>query len=361
MLRQPRANPLKPTLLIRVALIVDWRGPMRAEFWSTALNELQPHAQSIHVKSYPLADKLLTALDAADAAPAYFLSECDVLVINWDALNGDPEFGSDFAQRWFEARQPELLLWLEAGGILIVEGQARMNIPDQHAYDSLVAPDELRVSRQVNPLYPSEQERCMGERGRVTRHARKSGLFRNLENITTNQTHTRTEMFPGYAVNAVTPALPVKWAYLYRGWFWWNPLRRTRLRWVPVIRTSDRRFNHPIMLVARHEKGAIYVTTMFLASAGQQDLIRALIDTHGNVDKLPARRKTYSIFQNELTRLCVPVVAAIAGTLIARTSSSELHKSVWTIVVILGGVVGFLVVTNMHRMVSWVSREIVGK
>jgi hypothetical protein len=102
-------------------LVLKDSGPYpRGCFWEEVVSRLN-HDVKLRSLVYP---------------DVFFVKELrayDVLIVNWDAINGDPSFGSDSALRWSEHRHPEVRWWVSIGGILIIEGQARLSVPTQAA------------------------------------------------------------------------------------------------------------------------------------------------------------------------------------------------------------------------------------
>jgi hypothetical protein len=239
----PRVEPPRATL--RVMILVDSIQCHRGYFWDDIRPELERITRhTIELRPYPLAN-----------SAQFFVEEIEhyhVLVINWDAINGDPDFGSDVVLRWCEHRRREMMLWVHRGGVLIIEGQATMGVPTQRAYDAVLGPGELRVSGLEDALQPGLETKRSGRYGRMTSLARQAAPIKHLALQDLSSAHvTRTydQMFPGVAGRLLTPERadrhPPEWNLLYRGWF--APrlpkLRgRSQLAWVPIAVTSRRKW-----------------------------------------------------------------------------------------------------------------------
>jgi hypothetical protein len=129
---------------LNVIVLADWQRCYRQQFWQDVLDLINQRslAPPVVCRVYRLADELAIATSQRSApdssctceanlseyAESSFVEElqkCQVLIVNWDAVNGDPDFGADITLRWFEVRRPEIWDWVEEkGGILLIEGQA---------------------------------------------------------------------------------------------------------------------------------------------------------------------------------------------------------------------------------------------
>jgi hypothetical protein len=78
-------------------------------------------------------------------------AEAQVLIINWDAINDDLDFGADRSLEWFAQRRSVVRSWVERGGILILEGQACWGVTVQPSYDAVLGPRELLVCGAEDP------------------------------------------------------------------------------------------------------------------------------------------------------------------------------------------------------------------
>lgn len=350
---------------IAVTIATDWKRCHRGVLWTPWLTELED--LSVDVMEYGLADEV--ELLATPTGKEFFverLQKSEALIINWDAANGDPDFGADFVLRWFQHRGPEILSWVDKGGVLIIEGQATLGTPTQAAYDAILEPGEVAVCGPEDALRPELQRRRYGHRCRITKRAQKAGLFKSMidpELDSREVTRSYADMLPDSAGRILTPDLgDLKWNMMYRGWFRWNPLGRRRLQWVALARTADRqwwkgRFNHPVILGARHGEGAIFATTMLLASSEQTLLVTCLLRTHGRANMMPVRTGIARPVGDFVKRNLVPllaglVVGPVAGV-IASWDSTGIFSGMTRAVVI---VVAFFVVGLVTRLLAGVWR-----
>ena len=338
----------------RVAVVCDWKRCYRGSFWPEILHEIDP---DLRVTEYPLAQRVAPG-EPAGAEDGFFISNYDIVIVNWDAANGDPDFGADFAQRWFDHSRRAIHMWLEKGNLLIIEGQARLHAPCEAAYDALLGPSELLVSRPAHELaLQMDLERRMGRRCRVPRRAQRSRLFRDLATLESAGERQHSELFPGLAARAVTGDIAERWTTLYRGWFRWNPLRRTTFPWIPIAKAVRRGVDPPTLLAARVGKeGAIFASTMFLASTRQTRLVKALLATHGHGSDLPTRPRPFKLLGDSAVQLSAAVGAgAVAG---GAGSSTFVDSGVLKVLFALAGAAVVALLIRAPRAYRWLKHEI---
>jgi hypothetical protein len=318
---------------LRVKVITDWRRCHRTSFWPELLTSLDGDPP-VEFEEYPLAE-CLSGTSPQDRITA----ECDVLIVNWDAVNGDPDFGADLAQRWFAHRRPEIMNWINKGGILIVEGQATSGVPDQRAYDAILGASELLLSRPEDHLNLEQETKRQGERCRLRPEATTS-FVPGDPRLTVVTPRTYDDMFQTTAHNPAGNVLDPsfsrqRWNKLYRGWFRrrWGP---SQLTWSALIDTDDRRSlrNHPTLMAARHGEGAIFASTMLLASSGQTELVRALLACHENLARIPdrARINLGRIAEKGMTAS----LTSVAGGLIVFAGSAGNYVAAGVVAIVVG-------------------------
>lgn len=305
-------------MTISIGVITDWARSARGNGWTALLKSLDEGGLANRVIELPLSDLLVAP---PPPSQRFVAQDLDVLVVNWDAANGDPEFGSHLVQRWLSHRRPELLLWVKDGGILIIESQAVLSVPDQASYDALLGRGELPVCGPENPLNPTAQVARMGPRCRKTRHMPDSHGFEDVPaELTIKGVVTHERLFPGAASKLLTAHIAdTNWQdVLYRGWF------RTRLfgprmfRWVTLIKTDRRRgVNHATLKVAKVGQGAIFATTLFLATTEQRQLVRAMLHCVRNTGHLKTPPKTIALVRSGL-KYVLPV---LVGVVVASTDA----------------------------------------
>lgn len=323
--------------------------------------------------NYPLADLIV----APPAAASKFLTQdLDVLIVNWDAANGDPEFGSHLAQRWLGHRRSELLMWVRDGGLLVIEGQAVFSVPAQPAYDALVGSDELPVCGAEDPLNPMKQALRMGARCRKTGHMPKEKGFEQIpEVLTVGGNPTHEQLFPGASAKLLTAHISTtNWqAVLYRGWFRRTVASARTLPWMPIVETADRRRgrNHATIVVARVGEGAIFASTLFLATTKQHDLVRAILKCSRSTEHLPQpaalgerMRKGVKYVLPALAGLALGYLTGLAGQLLTllgvpHVTGDMLSEGVKLLFVPLGMLV-FEVILRLIRFARTTVRDFIG-
>ncbi len=300
---------------LNVLVVVDRPDRARGEFWRECLSRELPGGRPTRVICRSVASDVVQSLQAQQASTLECLQNADVCVVNWDAGNDDPDFGADLTRRWFQHRHLAVLDWVYRGGILIIEGQANLGVPTQQAYDAMVGRRELLVCGPEDALDARKQELRVGRECRLTRRARASRLFGLLpRTLTATGDRDHDQMFPPHGAGKLVARFLRRgqWPLLYRGWFRRQPLRRRRLAWVPLAVTAGRRFNHPTLMAARSGTGAVFASTMMLASSRQFGLIEAMLDTHGQAALLPTPWRFTTWLSSHKSNVFLPVVVALS-------------------------------------------------
>jgi hypothetical protein len=165
---------------LRVGIVADWTRSARGNFWEDLLRTIQDRMPTA-VTVYPIADLIVMPPQDDGQARLSEIYNQDVLIINWDAGNGDPEFGAHLVHRWLEHRRPEILLWIQTGKILIVESQTTFGVPSQSAYDATVGPGEVYVSGLPNADNPLSFRKRLGAECIKTKYFPKSTFFDRVD------------------------------------------------------------------------------------------------------------------------------------------------------------------------------------
>ncbi|MGY1830538.1 hypothetical protein ACI8AA_08940 [Geodermatophilus sp. SYSU D01180] len=271
---------------------MDRQDRFHADFWTGILADLNAKGRLRTVPTIvPLADWLDEPLKPRKRVLLKLIEEdTDVLILNWDVVNGDPDFGGDAALRWFEHRQFALRRWVNDGGVLIIESQAAQGVPADRYYAAILGEGELRVSGREDPRRPEAEGARMVGRCRMTRIARGAPEFLSLHEIDPRDDLDFDDLFPPKAAGRLVPRYLHNvntGNLLYRGWFR-RRIRHGSLAWVPYVRRDERwPLDFPTMLVAKSEKGAVFASTMLLSATRQTRLIQSMLLTHGDVENLP--------------------------------------------------------------------------
>lgn len=346
-----------------VTVLSDWTMCHRGQFWKQCLESTKvPHTLRLH----SLAEQHLAWTDRVHPEPGTLfleiLGRTSVLVLNWDSVNGDPDFGSDLALRWFTHRRLEVLAWVRAGGIMVIEGQATFSVPVQSAYDAILGPSEVRVSGPESRFNPDLQHRRCGSQGRLTVRAHNSPLFSEVSALINRKSRPVTEMFPDPAYRVVGEVAGQSWEHLYRGWFRRTQLRQERLQWVTLARTVGRlsfvrcQLNQTILRVAKLNRGAIFVSTMNLASSEQSTLVRAMLLSHGRTDQLPGGGEGAGRARRFAVSVVVPIVAAIAAIRIAAVIAGHNREVITSVSRVVLTPLGVLAVSVIVAALGWLRK-----
>lgn len=272
-------------LHVSVAVLKDRRYARKCH-WDAEFFAKVEHRGSIKVRSL---DVFTLSDDSRDDEPHLLaeLHKYQVLIVNWDAANGDPDFGSDYVLGWFAHRRPEILRWVRSGNVLIIEGQCYLSAVAQRAYDALLGPREVRVSGRTERTEVGEQPadveaQRVGQECRLVGKATRWFMAKQTLRYAGERSISYTDLFPAETAGKIlTNELKDQaWDMLYRGWFRRDTLGR-RFYWHRLVETSTHWPNFPTLLGARHHNGTIFASTMFLASHGQVDLVVAMLNCAG--------------------------------------------------------------------------------
>lgn len=361
--------------MVKVGVISDWARSRRGNAWQQLLAELDPAPE---FTPYPIADLIVSQVDEAKGLQQ--ISKEQVLIINWDAANGDPEFGGHLCQKWLEHRRPEIIEWVRKGGILLIESQTTLGVPCAAAYDALAGNGELPTSGIADPTKPLQSlPNRSGMAGRKTARFPDGPGFRAVDNIAARNPYPDILLFPKTTTGFLADALenvassPVLWRGVFR-----KTLPFTRnFPWISIIETDARwLFRHSIMKVAKVGDGAIFASTMMLASTGQRDLVSGIVRcATGNTQHLPTPVAAVErvdrfikwfimIFGGILAGLILGHSGPVLGRLKAGFSAlgvpAEALKG-WIELLLLGlGIAGVLIGRRLYLNLQRLFRNIIG-
>ncbi|WP_250476043.1 hypothetical protein [Caballeronia sp. GAFFF1] len=274
---------------LRVGVLVDWKRSSRTSAWQPVLERMADRNLPLYVTEYRVADLIVANPDGSKPTGLGAIASEDVLIVNWDAANGDPEFGAHLLMAWLRHRRPEILLWLRRGNVLIIESQATFGVPTRDAYDAAVGRDELPTCGLPDPLQPLTFKKRVGAKCVKSAAFPVSNGFGNVDSpLEVHSANQPDKMFPASATRLLTTELhDFHWEdALYRGWFRRRLLRSPELPWVTLVTTATKP-KHSTLEAAKIDRGTIFATTMMLANTGQDRLIEAMLRcAHGN-DHLP--------------------------------------------------------------------------
>ena len=215
----------------------------------------------------------------------------DAIVINWDAMNGDPVYGSDRCYDFLDHYRPDMLEWLCQGGLLLVESQGASWSGAQGPYDcfaSLFPGSEVHLRSGMWTL---------GARASIHPNSEASPLATGLGEsdleLSPGGLWARRAWFPRRLLRTDIQSLRFvrrHQHHLHRGWFdaWsadWKPILAPRIVQPSAGATSeisavtekpqDQRAIALCRAVSKSQQsgepspdsGFIVVTTMFIASS----------------------------------------------------------------------------------------------
>ena len=279
---------------VRVGVLVDWERAARTNAWTDLLKSSQDRVRT-EVRSYAIADLIVEPQKDGNAgAGLNSIDDKDVLIVNWDAANGDPEFGAHLTLNWLANRQSEILTWVHKGGILVIESQTVFGAPCSEAYDALVGAEELPTSGLSDPATPAGARDRVGDCCKKTKYFPRSNGFELVGKVSASHGLRFEDLFPktGRAILAMEFDNLDWTTILYRGWF-----RRTfsftkKFTWVSLLVTAGQGhkwpFRHTTMKVAKIGDGAIFASTMMIAASKQTNLAVAILRcANGKTGHLP--------------------------------------------------------------------------
>jgi hypothetical protein len=301
------------------------------------------------------------------------LDWADVLVLNFDSINGDPVFGSDVALDWFRHRELTILAFVAEGGIVVVEGQTMLSVPVQESYDAIFGRRELRVSGPTTRSVSSVERDKIGGSCRINDEAgRRYNLFTGLgtNRIFSDAPDNVQHFFPGAARLALGVANEedFTWKLLYRGWFSrLRPLSR-RLRWVNLIETDNQPYPQAVLVGAQWGNGAIFASTMFLAGTGEGTLfvVKSLFKWNSKDNPLPKSKSDPSVpleprwwqrkkFFSVLADSFLSALGAVVATeVLKKTGFLRAGSQTLTVGILMGSL--WLVMWGLRKILVWAAK-----
>jgi hypothetical protein len=243
----------------------------------------------------------------------------DILIINWDAANGDQKFGSDRLLNEIQNNKPKLKDFVKDGGILIVECQSNNWLPSQSAYDAILnsmgsvrVTDEepSRVGFFVRRVNLPHIEILGGDYFADNDHPILKKLPEKIypllifnEGKSYNSWYKDRWFNPRNSVNSnvLCKTYPNK---VYVGWF-----SSYSKEWKPLLYDEDNK--HPVMIWRPYDKGAVIISTMFLASSFIPQLILNIFSKD-----FKNQMQNYVLSVNAKSKERKTLVYGIVGTII---------------------------------------------
>ncbi|GAF78335.1 unnamed protein product, partial [marine sediment metagenome] len=217
-----------------------------------------------------------------------------VVVFNWDVVDGDSTFRSNETQNIINYHYTEQLKeFVSKGGIVLIEAQTSYWAPDQSAYDILLGKNQVKCREE-------KKFAIWGTDVLINEAYKDHPLLQGLPNRISSKypNELKISWFPEGSVNdkVVDFTHPNK---IFCGSF-----SKWRKRWVPIIKNDQ---NEPTMLIANQNEGFIIVTTMFLASSRCISLLKNLL-RHTSISRYKIKSFHKKIKRIRLFWLCIAIL-----------------------------------------------------
>lgn len=263
----------------KVAVVVDSasdpsRG--RACFWKEALADW-PEIE-VQLVSFP---------EQRDKRVLFNFFDYDVIILNWDVMDGDCMFESDVTQRMVHDANEYLRQFVAGGGLLVIECQANKFKPNQTWYDLVLeALTRAQGLTRFLPPWARRQVWLRDEPGEtrwsdtvlVNDAASVGGLVHPLlENLsgtisTTADLCTSKDWFPRKAVAPhILDTIDQTPRRMYSGGF-----AMAYPEWIPLLLSHDSE-RLPVLCARTWGEGLYVISTMYLASSNHRQFLQRLI------------------------------------------------------------------------------------
>jgi hypothetical protein len=206
------------------------------------------------------------------------LEEPDLLIINWDCINGDAAYEADIPLQFFQSHgKVRLKELMQNGGVLLCEFQTIKGVPVQASYDALFGNSEIKVLRDVL----DDDERC-GNKAEPFKRYYDHPLLPAVPEFTASPEKPERLFRASYTGNEELER-PMYEKYqdsLWFGWFtYWGK------DWIPLIaaqKSEKQKHKYPtfpsVVLLAKYtDNGLMIASTMSIARARCKKLIEKLL------------------------------------------------------------------------------------
>jgi len=190
-------------------------------------------------------------------------------------------------------------------------------------------------SRAINPVRSTRPALAsIGKTARMEPGARRSSLFRRVPNaLEASDKPNREMMLPGRADSKLSILLSDEhWDALYRGWFRYKVSPST-FTWTPFV-SVGKVLRRRTMMMTKHGSGAIFASTMYLASSEQTELIAAILQCHQATNELATPTSLRQKARDILIKYGVPLVVGILLSTGALKVVDRLPRNFTTLVVV---------------------------
>jgi hypothetical protein len=255
----------------KIVVLVDRQKQRRHCFWKDVYKKSNKIRLYTYIQFISIADELRKKKNIASLL--FDRTRVDYIIVNWDAANGDPVYGSDRTREFLKHYRPDLIAWIKQGGILLVESQGASWAAIQDVYeifnecfedtslkvaksahlteDEIICPPDSQnhpLLRDISSKVLKLEKACLCEQRRwfPIQHAHLASL-------------EEAERSP---------------RKLYRGFFeefhGWEPLLLSKMYKKPVAVYKT--------LSGNNEVGACVLTTMFIASSWPSSGLSSLVE-----------------------------------------------------------------------------------
>lgn len=242
------------------------------EKFSGNIDDKYFHFEFMSVKEFLDSDYRLEILDL------FKRDKTDIIIINFDSINGDLVYGSFEAYQFFNIYIHRLNKWVQDGGILILEAQTVSSELVQSSYDIFTKAAQnsyIKTSNKTEWGKTATIDKNLVNQHPILRVSR-AYLKEILKGWKPN-----LDKKPPFPVKAFTKYTEHNFNHLYAGYF-----DKYSNDWEPLI-YADNNMKKPIMLCnivkkVKEEKvtqfGAYILTTMYIGRTGYNPIVKNLLN-----------------------------------------------------------------------------------
>ena len=192
-----------------------------------------------------------------------------LLIVNWDAANGDPLYRGDATLTYLRTRgRVPISRFLNRGGVLLIESQTAQSRPVQESYDAIFATREVEVGSFV-----PKDEWAAGSEAYILKRARGHPLLEifNEEHVRFESTVSeKVDIFEGVPHEIrpqSNPGLRGSDGNVSRKlWFGW--FTDWTVDWMPLLYVRvGKNERYPVLLAKTAGTGMVLLSTMWLSVA----------------------------------------------------------------------------------------------
>jgi hypothetical protein len=244
------------------ARYVDAPNPARVCFWR------EIRFRKVHLSNTDIAKPQVYSIAEFPRSDEIF-KDTALLIVNWDAANGDSLYRGDDTLTYLATRgRVPIERFLNAGGVLLIESQTAQSRPVQESYDAIFDAREITVGKV------EKDEFAAGTEAHILNSARNHPIVEIFDSasITFDSTvRDDANLFvnvpeeirarPGYTgLRGSDGNISKK---LWFGWF-----TKWSVDWMPLFYVRvGKNERYPVLLTKAYEGGLIVLSTMWLSVA----------------------------------------------------------------------------------------------